>query len=131
MNILDGLMGGTLVGVILLFLQFLITRSDQKKEKNNAILQKIEDLADKLTRVEKKIDESEADRARQRILIFDDELRRGMDHSEELFDQILASINNYEKYCVLHPDYKNSKAVNSIEHIEHVYQQVKMENRFI
>jgi len=128
---INGLMGGTLVGVILLFIQFLITRSDQKKEKQNAILKAIEDLGKRINGVEVRMDKEGADAARRNILIFDDELRRNIEHSEESFDQVLSDINFYSKYCREHPEYENNKATNAISHINHVYQQVKAENKFI
>ena len=130
-NLLDGLAGGALVGIILTFIQFLINRSDQKKEKGSAILKAIEELGDRLKGVEKRMDKEGADEARRNILIFDDELRRSIEHSEESFDQVLDDITYYSHYCRDHPEYENNKAVNAIQHIEHVYQQVKAENKFI
>lgn len=131
MNIIDGIMGGTLVGVILIFVQFLITRSDQKKEKNSTILKAIEALSEKLTGLEKRMDKDSADESRRNILLFDDELRRGDAHSEESFNQILEDCNYYIKFCRLHPEYENNKAQAAIENIRTTYQIVKHEDRFI
>ena len=132
MTILTAILsGGALVAAVLAFVQFLVTRSDAKAEKNNAILKAIEALSEKLTGLEKRMDKDSADEARRNILLFDDELRRGDAHSEESFNQILEDCNYYTRYCRLHPEYENNKAQSAIGNIQHVYQQVKMEDRFI
>ncbi|MBR6851001.1 MAG: hypothetical protein IKM88_12245, partial [Lachnospiraceae bacterium] len=94
-------------------------------------LKAIHDLTDKVSEIETRFDKENADDARRNILAFDDELRRDMDHSEEIFNQILEDINFYRQYCIDHPKYENNKAVNAMEHINKVYQQVKAENKFI
>ena len=43
-------------------------------------------------------EQKDADAARNRILIFDDELRRHIDHSYEYFQQILADVDEYTRY---------------------------------
>ena len=128
---ISGLLGGTIVGAVLLFVQFLISRSDSKKEKDNIILKAIEALSEKITGVENRIDREGADSARRNILLFDDELRRGEEHSEESFNQVLDDIKHYRDFCRDHEDYENDKAVNAIEHINHCYKQIKAENKFI
>ncbi len=130
-NIVSVLLGGALVAAVLTFLQFLITRRDAKAEKDSKILKAIEALTEKITGLEKRMDKNSADEARRNILLFDDELRRGDAHSEESFNQILEDCNYYMKFCRLHPEYENNKAAAAISNIQHVYQQVKMEDRFI
>lgn len=130
-TLLAGLLGGTLVAAVLAFAQFLITRSDQKKAQDNEILAAIAEVKQKVADVDKKIDVQEADGARRNVLAFDDELRRGVEHSEESFNQILDDIKLYRNYCRHHDDYENSKATASIAHIELVYQRVKNSNSFI
>lgn len=132
MNVVSLLLGGTLVAAVLTFLQFLITRKDAKAEKDNAILKAIGELADKITGLEHRMDKESADEARRNILLFDDELRRGDEHSEESFNQILDDCDYYAKFCVIHKDdYKNCKAEVAIENIRHTYQQIKHEDKFI
>lgn len=130
-TVLAGLLGGTLVAAVLAFIQFLITRSDKKRAEDSRILKAIGDLGDKISGVEKKIDVQQADEARRNILAFDDELRRGVPHSEEIYNQMLDDIRTYRHYCKHHDEYENSKAVASIAHIEETYQRVKAENGFI
>ena len=126
-TIIGGLLGGGLIGLI----EFLIRRKDEKADKNSEVLKAIHDLTDKVSEIETRFDKENADDARRNILAFDDELRRDMDHSEEIFNQILEDINFYRQYCIDHPKYENNKAVNAMEHINKVYQQVKAENKFI
>lgn len=126
-TLIGGLIGGGLIG----FIEFLIHRKDEKEDKNNEVLKAIKDLSEKVSDIETRLDKENADDARRNILAFDDELRRGMDHSEESFNQILEDTNFYAHYCKDHPEYENNKAVNAIEHINKVYQMVKAENKFI
>ena len=121
------LISGGLVG----FIEFLIRRSDAKKDKNSEILKAIKDLADKITGIEGRMDKENADEARRNILAFDDELRRKVDHSEESYNQVLADIKFYRHYCREHDEYENDKATSAITHIRETYQEVKNANRFI
>ena len=79
-----------------------------------------------------KIDRNEALTARYRIVSFDDELlHTDRKHSEERFGQILDDIDTYERYCRLHPDFENNKAVHAIRNIERVYDRCKQEGSFV
>lgn len=78
-----------------------------------------------------KLNESEATDARYRILRFDDEIRHHVRHTEEHFNQILGDIDEYERYCRTHPNYKNSKAVLAIENTRHTYEKCRQENSFL
>jgi hypothetical protein len=73
-------------------------------------------------------DEREADRHRERILRFNNELVRGLPHTKEDFVDILATIDAYERYCETHPDYKNSRAVHAIANIGKNYDE-RLEKR--
>jgi len=126
-TIIGMLIGGGLIGLI----EFLIRRSDDKKEKNSKVLAAIQALSDKITAIESRMDKGNADSARRRILTFDDELRRGLDHSEESYNQILQDIKFYRDFCRMHDDYENDKATSAIAHIRETYQRVKNENKFI
>ncbi|MGI6117845.1 MAG: hypothetical protein ACOYBC_05590 [Bilifractor sp.] len=130
-TIIAGLLGGTLVGSVLVFIQFLISRSDKKKEKHDELVVKIGNLGNQLAALDERMDEENADASRRRILVFDDELRRDVGHSEESYNQILDDIRSYEIYCKHHDEYKNSKAVAAISNIKETYITVKKENKFI
>lgn len=113
------------------FIQFLIQRSDEKKDKNSEVLKGIKDLADKILGLESRMDKENADEARRRILTFDDELRRKTEHSEESFNQILQDIKFYRNYCRTHADYENDKASSATAHIRETYVRVKDADNFI
>ena len=130
-DIVLALLGGALVGAVLTFIQFLINRKDAMSERESKILDAIRELSDKIIGVEKRIDRDGADAARRNILLFDDELRRGEAHSEESYNQVLEDIRHYRQFCRDNDDYENDKATNSIEHINHCYQQIKAEDRFL
>lgn len=130
-TVVAGLLGGTLVGSILLFIQFLINRSDKEKEKHDELMDKISGLSSQIQNIREDMSRKDADDSRRRILVFDDELRRDVGHSEESYNQVLEDIRNYELYCKHHDDYKNSKAVAAITNVKETYIIVKRENKFI
>lgn len=91
----------------------------------------VKSLKENHDNLKNRMDKSDADDCRTRILRFADELRRGVEHSEEFFNQILDDISDYERYCSEHPEYKNSKATNAIAKIDKVYQKCMEENSFL
>lgn len=126
-TLVGGLLGGGLIGLI----EFLIRRSDEKKDKSSEVLKAIKDLADKILGLESRMDKENADEARRRILAFDDELRRKTEHSEESFNQVLQDIKFYRNYCRTHADYENDKASSATAHIRETYARVKDADKFI
>lgn len=91
----------------------------------------VKDLGAKHNNLEDRMDKDKADDCRTKILRFDDELRRGIEHSEEFFNQILEDISDYKHYCNTHPNYKNDKATHAIARINSVYRKCMSENSFI
>ena len=84
----------------------------------------LKELADTRATLEKHIrldDERNADGHRAKILAFNTELLRGIDHTREDFIEVLAEIDQYESYCRSHPDYKNNRAKYAIANIGRVY----------
>ena len=98
-------------------------------------------LVDKIDGLEKKIDGLEVSFAdlerndvvncRREILQFADELRRGVKHSQETFDQVLSDIDTYDRYCDEHKDFKNNKTVAARKKILDVYSACLDENNFL
>jgi hypothetical protein len=131
MDFWNTLVGCLFGGSFIAFIEFLIRRNDEKKDKNSEVLKAIQNLADKITGIESRMDKENADEARRSILTFDDELRRKVDHSEESYNQVLADIKFYRHYCRTHADYENDKATSAIAHIRETYQTIKNENKFI
>ena len=68
-------------------------------------------------------DRRTADGHRARILHFNNELLRDIDHTHEEFREVLSEIDDYEAYCDEHPDYPNNRAVLAIENIREVYKE--------
>ncbi len=66
-------------------------------------------------------DRRTADGHRTRILHFNNELLRDIDHTKEEFIEALAEIDAYESFCRDHPEYPNNRAVLAIENIQVVY----------
>ena len=62
-------------------------------------------------------DERMADTYRTKILRFNNELLRDIDHTKEEFIEALADIDEYERYCKEHPAYKNNRAIHAINNI--------------
>lgn len=76
-------------------------------------------------------DERNADQHRARILRFNNELVRDIPHTKEEFIDILADIDNYERYCKEHEDYKNNRAVHAIANICRVYDERLQKHDFL
>lgn len=75
--------------------------------------------------------QDDAKSARRRILNCADELRRGIEHSKEFFDDVMDDISYYNNYCSENPTFKNMKAVVAIEFIKETYQHCLKENKFL
>jgi hypothetical protein len=73
----------------------------------------------------------EADGLRADILRMNNEIMRGIQHTEEEFVEILAKKDRYERYCQENKDYVNSRAVHAIANIERVYDACLEENDFL
>lgn len=118
-------------GALLTFLQYLITRHDEKKGKNKNLMTAIEEVRKELDALRNEIKEDRATNARIRILSFSDEVRHNVRHSKESFDQINDDIDTYRRYCEKHPDYKNNRAVMAISNIERVYAECLQQHDFL
>lgn len=78
-----------------------------------------------------KMEEERVDRARSRILRFNDEIMLGIEHSKEHFDEILEDIDRYENYCDLHPNYENNKAILAIKTVKEEYLYCLEHHKFL
>lgn len=97
---------------------------------NKDVLDELDDVKESVQKTRKTLNdhirmdnERNADGHRQRILQFNNELLRSIPHTQEDFNEILAEIDFYEKYCEEHPDYKNNRAIHAIAHIGKVYDE--------
>lgn len=77
-------------------------------------------------------DEDEKARSqRYRILRFYDEVCENKLHSESHFEDILDDIDQYEKYCDTHKDFKNNRGAVAMHHIKETYSKIKAKGGFL
>lgn len=76
-------------------------------------------------------DERDANYRRQSILRFNAELMRGENYTHEHFVDMLTEIDDYERYCEEHPNYRNNRAVMAIANIKRVYEEHQKNNSFL
>lgn len=76
-------------------------------------------------------DRRTADGHRARILHFNNELLRSIDHTKEEFIEVLSEIDAYEFYCKAHPEYPNNRAVLAIENIRDSYKERLQKHDFL
>lgn len=106
---------------------------------NHEVIEQLKEMKKEVDEIKKSCQEDKKERlneratdARRRILNFDDELRRGVLHSQEQFNQIIEDADFYSSYCNAHStDYPNHKGVNAIANINAKYQLAKEKNNFI
>ena len=107
MTIIGGLLGGGIIG----FIEFIIRRNDERKDKNKEVIQAIEKLDkkvddrfntldQKIELVDKKGDERNAITSRVRILKFADEMLENRGHckdNEDFRNNITSATISYLK----------------------------------
>ena len=76
-------------------------------------------------------DERNADMHRARILQFNNELLREIQHTREDFIEVLSEIDFYESYCREHKDYQNNRAIHAIGNIKRVYDERMEKHDFL
>ena len=88
-------------------------------------------MTDKINDVQKEVNENAAMSSRYRILRFDDEIRHGVLHTKEHYDQIVVDIDIYEKFCKRNPEFRNNLAHMAIANIKHKYDLHNLDNSFL
>lgn len=121
MDIFFSLLAG---GGILTFIQFLISRYDNKHDKTKGILDRLDELSEKVDKVEASLDERDAVLARTHILRFRDELYNNIDHSQEYFEQTLDDIETYNQFCAEHPKFANGRTKAASDYIRSEYDRL-------
>lgn len=91
---------------------------------------KIDNLLEKFNALDYKVDCNKADDCRWTILNFNGEIKRGIRHDEEQFNEIIKLIDNYEDFCKHHEKYSNNKAIIAIENIKNTYKKAYSKNDF-
>ncbi len=98
-------------------------RESQEYRRNNDL--QIKTLSNKL-------DKRTAEDTRNRILRFGDEVKnKQFKHSEEYYNQILADITDYDKYCREHPNFQNERTVVTTKIIKESYEEHVKNNDFL
>jgi len=80
-------------------------------------------MEDKLDNHITEDEENKAREKRQLILSFGKEILKGEKHTREGFVEILAIIDDYEKYCEEHPKFPNNRAIFAINLIKDNYKE--------
>lgn len=79
-----------------------------------------------------RFDKRTAEDIRNRILRFGDEIKnKQIKHSEEYYNQILADITDYNKYCREHPSFPNERTVATTKIIKEAYEEHLKNNDFL
>lgn len=91
----------------------------------------VESLHTQTQNITDRLEQKDAEDARNHILRFGDEIKNKVRHSEEYFNQILDDITKYEQYCETHKDFKNARTVATVQIINEVYQKCLKEKDFL
>ncbi len=127
--------GGALIAAITSIITLLLQRKWQKEDRS---ADKLDAMTAQIGKIEKSLNEhiendaeNDAKQARRRIIVFADECRRKVKHSEEHFDNVLDDITFYQQFCDDHPKFKNKKAEQSIAFVLDVSSECKRSNDYI
>ena len=91
----------------------------------------VESLHTQTQNITDRLEQKDAEDARNHILRFGDEIKNKVRHSEEYFNQILDDITKYEQYCETHKEFKNARTVATVKIINEVYQKCLKEKDFL
>lgn len=131
MDLLIGVLGAGIGSGIMAIILAVLQRKWKKNDQQDAIMDKLDQLNDRMDRLEADDAEREAKHTRIRILRFGDECSHEVRHSREHFEQVIEDVDTYETYCADHPEFKNNKAALTIKLIKETYQRRLINNDFI
>lgn len=97
----------------------------------NGVEQKVDTLQNDLTSHINSEAIKDALEKRRLILQFNDQIIQGNFHTKESWDQILDVVDDYEDFCLTHPEFPNNKCLLAIEHIKSQYQKHLDDNSFL
>lgn len=129
---------GALVQVAVAFIAIIPTIITNRKKTQDSIKSSNEAMEKRVDKVQSTLDahirEDEDERARNqryRILRFYDEMCEEREHSESHFEDILDDIDDYEKYCETHPQFRNNRGKVAMEYIKSSYGKIKVKGGFL
>lgn len=117
--------------LIQLLVTNIMNRKTDKKKELEGIKESVDELTVRITQIEEQNKEQDAKTARARILRFNDELLNNIEHSKEAFDDTLAYLDEYDKYCTEHPLFSNSRTMAAEQNIRECYQNRMKKHDFI
>lgn len=98
---------------------------------NGDLIEKVDNLEQKIEKMDQEEHLQRAKDARTRVLRFGDELIHDVRHTKEHFDDVLRDITEYEKYCDEHPKFENDQMHITAEHIKETYHKCLKEHSFL
>lgn len=101
------------------------------KDADTATKEKIEKMQKTLDAHIREDEDEKARNQRYRILRFYDEMCEKRLHSESHFEDIIADIDDYERYCASHPDFRNNRGAIAMHNIKDAYDKLKSTGRFL
>lgn len=131
---LIGALGSGLVAAITIIPTIISNRrktQDSIKNGNEETKRQFDSLKSDFDNHVKEYEEAKAKSQRYRILRFYDEVCEGKKHSESHFEDILDDIDEYEKFCDLHSDFKNSRGHLAMLYIRDIYGKIKAKGGFL
>lgn len=123
-----------LVALIAIIPTVITNRKKTQKsitDANTATERRIDKIQSTLDNHIREDEDDNARNRRTRILRFYDEMCEGRLHSENHFEDILDDIDEYEKYCDAHPNYKNNRGHIAMAYIKSSYDKLKAKNGFL
>lgn len=121
-------------GLFTIMLSNLTYKREQKRKqemRDEQILKKLDEIENKLNLHIADDERYRVEEGRTRFLRFCDECRRGVLHTEEHWNDIIKDIDVYKEYCVRHADYKNERAVRTIDYLIEKYDEHIKNNTFL
>ena len=138
-------------GIIVLLASSVVLEFSQKKFKPwTWMIKKFgklanEEVSKRLTQIEEDIEklykknemqdelnkERDAVAARREILKFGDSLRHGVLFSRESYEQVLIDMDNYDRYCASHPEFKNNRTLSAHKRILSDFETRDKSNDFL
>lgn len=88
------------------------SKAEQKADFDN-MLKEIRSAGSELAEIKSKLEYDEAMNSRYRMVRVADEIKNGVEPSEDTLEQLAEDLDIYDSYCDRHPDYKNHKGRNS------------------
>lgn len=98
---------------------------------NEDILAKLKSLEKEVGRIRDNVEWYNVINSRVRILRFGNEIKQGILHTKDYFDQIMQDIDIYENYCNRNKEFRNSITSITVEIITNNYRERLEKNDFL